>query len=311
MRVCLMIEGQEGVRWDEWVALARACEGSGLEGLFRSDHYTGLLAGPSGSLDAWATLAALGALTERIRLGTLVSPATFRHPAVLARNAITVDHVSGGRVELGLGAGWNEQEHVENGFPFHDLGWRLERFREQLEIVHRQLREDEPFNFEGRHYHLRGSQALPKPVQRRLRVIVGGSAKRGTADPAARFADEYNTTAASPEDCRIRRRLLDEACERAGRDPSTLPLSLMTFGLVGADAAEVESRRRRLAQRLGRAPSEVGRSESAIVGTVDQVVERLAEYEAAGVTRVMLQHLAHDDVEMVELLGSQVSPRAA
>ena len=312
MRVCLMIEGQEGVRWHEWLALARACEDSGLEGLFRSDHYTGFFGGDGGSLDAWATLAGLAARTERIRLGTLVSPATFRHPSVLARNASTVDHISGGRVELGMGAGWHEPEHVQNGFEFRDVAWRLERFREQLEIVHRQLRERDEFDFEGRHYHLLDSRALPKPVQVRLPLIVGGSAKRGTADPAARFADEYNTTSASPDDCRHRRRLLDEACERAGRDPSTLPLSLMTFGLVGGDEGAVQDRRRRLAERLGRSADDIGGpSESTLVGTVDQVVERLREYEAAGVTRVMVQHLAPDDVEMVALLGREVAPRVA
>ncbi len=303
-----MLEGQEGVTWPQWLALARACEDNGLEGLFRSDHYSGLEGGAGGSLDAWATLAALAARTERIRLGTLVSPGTFRHPSVLARNAVTVDHVSGGRVELGLGAGWHAREHREHGFEFHDLSWRLERFREQLEIVHRQLHEEEPFDFEGRHYKLEGSCALPKPVQRRLPIIVGGAAKRGTADPAARFADEYNTTGASPDECRARRRRLDEACERAGRDPATLPLSLMTFCLVGADREDVERRRRRLAERLDHFPSD---SNTTIVGTVDDVSERLREYESAGVTRVMLQHLAHDDDEMVALLGREVAPRVA
>jgi alkanesulfonate monooxygenase SsuD/methylene tetrahydromethanopterin reductase-like flavin-dependent oxidoreductase (luciferase family) len=311
VRICLMIEGQEGVRWDEWLALARACEEFGLEGLFRSDHYTGFHGGDGGSLDAWATLSALAASTERIRLGTLVSPSTFRHPAVLARNAITVDHVSGGRVELGMGAGWNEREHVENGFPFHDAGWRVGRFREQLEIVHRQLRDNEPFDFDGRHYVLRASHALPKPVQRPLPIIVGGSAKRGTADPAARFADEYNTVGASPEECRARRRLLDQACERAGRDPATLPLSLMTFCLVGADAADLESRRRRLAQRLGTSPDRLGLTGGPIIGTTEQVADRLHEYEAVGVGRVMLQHLAHDDLETVELFGREVAPQVA
>ena len=130
MRVCLMVEGQEGVTWPQWLALAEACEVSGLEGLFRSDHYSGLVGGEGGALDAWATLAALAEHTRRIRLGTLVSPATFRHPSVLARNAVTVDHVSNGRVELGMGAGWYEPEHVKHGFEFRDLSWRLARFRE-------------------------------------------------------------------------------------------------------------------------------------------------------------------------------------
>ncbi|MCA1682615.1 MAG: LLM class flavin-dependent oxidoreductase, partial [Actinobacteria bacterium] len=193
---------------------------------------------------------------------------------------------------------------VQHGFEFRDIGWRLARFREQLEIVHRQLDEAEPFDFDGEHYRLRGSRALPKPVQRPLPIIVGGSAKRGTADPAAQFADEYNTIFASPEECRRRRRRLDEACERAGRDPATLPLSLMTFGLVGADRAGVE---RRLRRREG-LPRD---ADATIVGTVDEVCERLAEYQEAGVVRVMLQHLLHDDLEMVELLGREIAPRVA
>src|SRR4051812_1900410 len=135
MRVCLMIEGQEGVTWPQWAALARACEEAGLEGMFRSDHYTGFHGGPDGSLDAWATTNALAAITERLRFGTLVSPGTFRHPSVLARMVVTADHVSGGRVELGLGAGWHEPEHRMFGFPFATAKERVARFAEQIEIV--------------------------------------------------------------------------------------------------------------------------------------------------------------------------------
>jgi alkanesulfonate monooxygenase SsuD/methylene tetrahydromethanopterin reductase-like flavin-dependent oxidoreductase (luciferase family) len=140
MRICLMIEGQEGVTWDEWVALARAAETAELDGLFRSDHYSAILRSRAGSLDAWATLAALAPLTSRLRLGTMVSPATFRHPSVLARMAVTVDHVSGGRVEVGMGAGWYEREHLENGFPFLDARARFRLFAEQVEIVVRSWR---------------------------------------------------------------------------------------------------------------------------------------------------------------------------
>lgn len=300
MRVCLMIEGQEGVTWEQWVALARACEDSGLEGLFRSDHYSGLGGGgDGGSLDAWATLSALAATTHRIRLGSLVSPATFRHPSVLARMVVTADHASGGgRVELGLGAGWNENEHVRHGFPFPPLAERLSRFAEQLEIVQRSWTEDE-FDFEGEHYELRGCGALPKPLGK-PNLIVGGSAKRGTVEPAVRFADEYNTTFATPDQCRERRAAVDAAAERAGR--GRLTFSLMTPAVVGADRAEVEERVRRLGPKFRQGPHQ-------ILGTVDEVVERLREYEDAGVERVMLQHLAHEDVEMVELLGREVAPR--
>src|SRR5919106_4186917 len=163
MRVCLMIEGQEDVTWDQWLALAAAWEEHGLEGLFRSDHYESVMGmRERGSLDAWTTLAALAARTSRIRLGTLVSPVTFRHPSVLAKSVVTVDHVSGGRVELGMGAGWMEKEHSGYGFPFPDTPTRMEMLAEQAEIVVRQWTEDE-FSFEGRHYRLEGCTAEPKP----------------------------------------------------------------------------------------------------------------------------------------------------
>jgi alkanesulfonate monooxygenase SsuD/methylene tetrahydromethanopterin reductase-like flavin-dependent oxidoreductase (luciferase family) len=299
MRVCLMVEGQEGVTWEQWVALAQACERAGLEGLFRSDHYTGFHSAHGGALDCWATLSALAAVTDRIHLGSLVSPATFRHPSVLARMAVTADQVAPGRIELGIGAGWNEDEHVRHGFPFPPLAERLSRFAEQVEIVHRQWTEEE-FDFSGEHYELRGSRALPKP-RSKPNLIVGGSAKSGTIGPAVRFADEYNTVFATADECRKRKRRLDEACERAGREP--LVFSLMTGCIVGSDRDDLEARRGRLADFLGRPVSEVGTGAAAIVGTVDEAAERLRELERAGVERVMLQHLLHEDVEMVELLG--------
>ncbi len=297
MRVCLMIEGQEGVSWEQWLALARAAESAGLEALFRSDHYTGFHGGADGALDAWGTVTGLAAVTDRIRLGTLVSPATFRHPSALAKQVVTADRIAPGRIELGLGAGWHEPEHVQHGFPFPPLGERLARFAEQLEIVHRSWLED-GFDFVGEHYELRGARPLPKPPAK-PNLIVGGSARRGTVEPAARFADEYNTIFCDPETCRARRRRVDEAAERAGREP--LVFSLMTGCVVGADEADFRERRRRYAERTGREAEE--RSERMVVGTVEQACERLREYEAAGVERVMLQHLVHDDLETVALLG--------
>jgi F420-dependent oxidoreductase-like protein len=308
MRVALMIEGQEGVSWEQWLALAAAAEDAGIEALFRSDHYLSLDA-PSerASLDAWTTLAGLAARTSRIRLGTLVSPATFRHPSVLAKSAATVDHISGGRVELGLGAGWMELEHRAYGFDFPPASERVARFAEQLELVHRVWTEDEP-SFSGRFYTLDSCPALPKPAQRpRPPIIVGGSALPGTARPAARFADEYNTFGASPEEAARRRRRLDGACAAEGRDPATLPLSVMTGFLIGADAGELRDR----ARRLGGHDVLARFRENGVAGTPDEVVARLAEYEEAGVTRVMLQHLLHDDLDAVEVLGRDVLPALA
>ena len=246
-----MIEGQEDVSWEQWVALARACEEGGLEGLFRSDHYQSVFDIPGrGSLDAWATLAGLAAVTERIRLGTMVSPATFRRPSVLARMVATADHISGGRIELGLGAGWNAHEHEAYGFPFPDLGERMEILEEQLEIVHRQWTEEE-LSFEGRHYRLERCRAEPKPLQQpHPPLILGGAAGPRAARLAAQWADEYNTTFATAEECRERRARIVNACEQAGREPITF--SLMTVCVVGRDPREVLDRARRRLELSGR-----------------------------------------------------------
>jgi F420-dependent oxidoreductase-like protein len=305
MRLCLMIEGQEGVTWPQWVALADACERSGLEGLFRSDHYRSVTDGPAlGSLDAWTTLAGLAACTDRIRLGTMVSPATFRHPSVLANAATTVDHISGGRAELGLGAGWYRREHTAFGFPFPPLGERMEVLEEQAKIITGQWTQ-ESFSFAGRHHRLEDCEALPKPVQRpHLPLIIGGSAKPRTVDVAARLAQEYNLVDATPADCRAARQRLDEACERHGRDPSTLVLSVMATVLVGANEADLARRGRRMAD----AGMDDGDHSTWIHGTVPQAVERLGELAGAGVERMMLQHLLHDDLEAVELFGAELAP---
>jgi F420-dependent oxidoreductase-like protein len=308
MRLCLMIEGQEGVTWPQWMALAETCERTGLEGLFRSDHYRSVSDGPAlGSLDAWTTLAGLAERTERIRLGTMVSPATFRHPSVLASAANTVDHISGGRAELGLGAGWYEREHAAFGFPFAPLGERMEVFEEQAEIIIGQWT-SESFSFAGRHYRLDECEALPKPVQRpHPPVIIGGSAKRRTVDVAARLAQEYNLVSATPADCRAARQRLDEACERHGRDPATLILSVMATVLVGADEADLARRGRRMAA----AGMDDGDHGTWVHGTMAQAAEQLHELAAAGVERMMLQHLMHDDLETVELLGAELAPAVA
>jgi F420-dependent oxidoreductase-like protein len=316
MRLCLMIEGQEDVTWEQWLALAEACEGHGLEALFRSDHYLSVMGRPErGSLDAWATLAGLAARTSRIHLGTLVSPVTFRHPSVLAKMVATVDHISGGRVELGMGAGWHQDEHTAYGFDLPVGAERMDRLAEQLEIVSREWSE-ETFDFDGRYFQVRGLDALPKPVRRpRPNLILGGAAGPRAAMLAARWVDEYNTTFASLEDVRERRQRLSGACEAVGRDPASLTFSMMTSCIVGRDRAEVLERVGRLLDRTGQG----GSAEETladpptrwIVGTVDQVVERLEAYQEAGLDRIMLQHLVHDDLDMVALIGDELVARVA
>ena len=308
MRVCLMIEGQEGVTWDEWVALARAAEDARLEGLFRSDHYSAIVLPLEGSLDAWATLAALATLTSTLRLGTMVSPATFRHPSVLARMATTVDHVSGGRVELGMGAGWYEREHVENGIPYLDSKTRFDLFAEQVEIVVRTWTE-EGFDHDGEHYTLRNQTALPKPVQQpHPPLILGGAAKSRAAALAARFASEYDTGDSSPAELRVKRDRLDAACEEIGRDPATLPLSMMVTAVVGRDRAEVDERLARVRGLLSQ--FEMGAEQNWVQGTVDDVLEQFEKLEAAGVSRVFLQHLDHRDLDAVAVMGEIVRASA-
>jgi F420-dependent oxidoreductase-like protein len=307
MRVCLMIEGQEDVTWEQWLALAGACEEHGLAALFRSDHYESVMGmRERGSLDAWTTLAALAARTSRIRLGTLVSPATFRHPSVLAKSAVTVDHVSGGRVELGLGAGWHEGEHRAYGFEFPPTPVRMERLAEQLELVTRSWTED-AFSFDGRHYQVQDLRALPKPVQRPgPTLLVGGGAGPKSLALAARYADEYNTVGVPLAEVPDRRTRLQNAWREAGRDPETARLSVMTTCVVGRDRAEVTERVRRVLAVTGSDASVtrvVDERPNWLLGTVDQVAERLRELEAAGVSRVMCQHLDHADTEMVAVLG--------
>jgi len=245
MDLCLMIEGQEGVAWPQWVAIAEACERYGIATLFRSDHYSGFHGGQDGALDAWATLAALAARTEELRLGTLVSPGTFRHPSVLAKNAVTVDHVSGGRIELGMGAGWHEAEHVQHGFEFHSAAWRVARFREQLEIVHRQLNEDEPFDFEGKYYTLRSSNPLPKPVQRPLPILVGGK-RHKMLRVIARHADIWNFAGGPLESFQHKSAVLDEHCAAVGRDPATIEKSVLVSTANSAGPFELSDARRQI-----------------------------------------------------------------
>jgi alkanesulfonate monooxygenase SsuD/methylene tetrahydromethanopterin reductase-like flavin-dependent oxidoreductase (luciferase family) len=290
MRLALMIEGQEGVSWEEWVALARTCEEHSVEAMFRSDHYLSPTDPSRVALDAWAVIPALAALTERLELGTLVSPVTFRQPAVLANASITAFEISGGRVTLGMGTGWMEAEHDLYGFPFPEMKTRVAWLAEQIEAVRRFWDE------------------RPRP-----RLIVGGSGRSGTIVPASRWADEYNTVMATPEECAERREKLARACEREGRDP--IPLSLMTGCAIGRDAGEARERIRRRLERAGQQldPDEykAQRGAAAVLGTLEEAAERLRAYEQAGVERVMLQHLDHRDLEMVALIGRELAPAVA
>lgn len=271
-----MIEGQEGVTWPQWEAIARACEEHGIPALFRSDHYLPLEGGEKPVLDAWATVCALAATTSTLRLGTLVSPTTFRHPAVLAKLAATADHISGGRVELGMGAGWHEGEHDAFGFAFGTVGERFDVLAQQLGTVREQLAG--PF--------LPAAPGLP--------LIVGGRARPRSVALAARYADEYNTVFATPEECRERRAVVDAAFAAAGRERPRF--SLMTGCLIGRDAAGYERRRAAVLGDDTPHPAWVS-------GTPDRAREHLAALADAGVDRVMLQLLLHEDLDQIALIG--------
>jgi F420-dependent oxidoreductase-like protein len=308
-----MIEGQEDVTWEDWRAIAAACEEHGVGTLFRSDHYLSVDdRRERGSLDAWLTIAALAATTERLRLGTMVSPATFRHPAVLAKSVVTADHVSGGRVELGIGAGWWEREHEAYGFDLPAVGPRLDALEEQMQVVLGHWAGG-PFSFEGEHYRARDLDARPKPVQQpRPPLILGGSGGPRSLRLAARYADEYNTVMSTAGEIAALRRRLDSACEAQERDPASLPLSMMTGWLVGADREDLRDRAARLsAWKGGDGDGEdflADIRESTVVGTVPEAIEQLQELEQAGLTRIMGQHLLHRDLGAIELMGRDLSP---
>jgi F420-dependent oxidoreductase-like protein len=315
MDLCLMIEGQEGVSWEDWLALAKACEAHGVPGLFRSDHYLNLDGrAERGSLDAWATISALAAVTSTLRLGTLVSPATFRHPSELAKVVVAADHVSGGRVELGLGAGWHEPEHRAYGFEFADVRSRMDRLEEQLEIVHRSWTEG-PFSFSGRHYRLDGLDAQPRPVQSpHPPLIVGGSGRPRSVALSARWADEYNTPFATLDEARSMKARVDAACADAERDP--IAFSLMTGFVCGLDEEELREKAAALAIAQGEPERDVEAWVASppsgwIVGTVDSCATQLRALADAGLARVMLQNLLHTDLETVELIGRQLAPAVA
>jgi F420-dependent oxidoreductase-like protein len=309
MELRIFTEPQQGAAYDDLLATARATEAHGFDAFFRSDHYLVMgggdgLPGPS---DAWVTLAGLARDTSRIRLGTLVTSATFRLPGVLAIEVANVDAMSGGRVELGLGAGWYEAEHTGYGIPFPPLGERFDRLEEQLSIVTGlwSTPVGETFSFSGSHYSVVDSPALPKPAQApRPPIIVGGGGPRRTPALAARFADEFNLPFSPVERFVEQRDRVRSACEAAGRDPDSLVYSVAQVVCCGSTEAEVARR----AAAIGRAPDELRRNGAA--GLPEEVVATLERFAEAGATRCYLQVLDLADLDHVALLGETVLPAA-
>ena len=288
-------EPQEGATYDDLLRVARATEDLGFDAFFRSDHYVAFEGdGRPGPTDAWVTLAGLARETSRVRLGTLVTPVTFRRPGPLAISVAQVDAMSGGRVELGLGTGWHDGEHRQYGIPFPPIGERFDHLEEQLQVVTGLWDAPGRFSFQGEHYQLEDSPALPKPVQRpHPPVIVGGGGKIRTPRLAATYADEFNLPFAGADVTAAQFERVRAACEQTGR---TLVLSAAQTVVCGRDDAEV----RRRADAIGRPPEP---RPGTVVGTVDAVAEQLRAFVDAGATRLYLQVLDLSDLDHLEVLA--------
>jgi alkanesulfonate monooxygenase len=306
MKLRIFVEPQQGASYEQLLAVAQATEAGGFDAFFRSDHYLSMGGdGLPGPTDAWVTLAALARETSRIRLGTLVSSATFRWPGVLAITVAQVDAMSGGRVELGLGTGWYDGEHTAYGIPFPALGERFERLEEQLAILTGLWATPvgEKFSYSGAHYTLADSPALPKPFQKpHPPLILGGAGAKRTPRLAATYADEFNVPFHGVADTQAQFVRVREACESRNRDPATLTLSAAQVVCCGTDEAEVAAR----ARAIGREVDELRANGAA--GTPDEVVARLRELGAAGAGTVYLQVLDLDDLDHLRLLSERVLP---
>jgi len=308
MKLRIFTEPQQGADYRTLRAVTLAAEELGFDAFFRSDHYLkmGSGSGRPGPTDAWATLAGLAVETSRIRLGTMMSSATFRLPGPLAITVAQVDQMSGGRVEFGLGAGWFEAEHTAYGIPFPPLRERFDRLEEQLAIITGLwgTEEGETFSFEGTHYQLKDSPALPKPAQRpRPPVLLGGAGARRTPRLAARFADEFNVPFQTVPDSAAAYARVREACEAAGRYPSSMFYSVAQTVCCGKDEAEF----RRRAAAIGREPENM--RATGVAGTPGEVAAKIAEFAEIGADRVYLQVLDLGDLDHLELIASDVAPQ--
>ncbi|MEI5674885.1 MULTISPECIES: LLM class F420-dependent oxidoreductase [unclassified Nocardioides] len=303
MELRIFTEPQQGATYDDLLAVALEAEELGFGAFFRSDHYLGMgtegLPGPS---DAWITLAGLARETSSIRLGTMMTSATFRHPGPLAISVANVDQMSGGRVELGIGAGWFEAEHTKYGIPFPSTGERFDRFEEQLAIITGLWATSGGFSFDGTHYQVADSPGLPKPTQAKPPVLIGGLGKKRTPALAASYADEFNLPFVDEATTEAQFARVAAACEAIDRDPATMTWSNALVLCVGADEAEVTRR----AAAIGREPDEL--RENGLAGTPQEVVDKISRYAALGAERVYLQVLDLADLDHLRLVAAEVMP---
>jgi F420-dependent oxidoreductase-like protein len=307
MQLRIFTEPQQGADYATLLSVARATEEFGFDAFFRSDHYLAMGgSGLPGPTDAWITLAGLARDTSRIRLGTLMSPVTFRLPGPLAISVAQVDQMSGGRAELGLGTGWFDTEHTAYGIPFPPMAERFGRLEEQLKIIIGlwETAEGEEFSFDGAYYSLAGSPALPKPVQRpRPPVLIGGVGQRQTPRLAAGFADEYNVPFASVADTAAAFGRVRQACQEVGRDAGSLVYSAAQTVCCGRDEAELARRAQATGQSLA------GLRQSGLAGSPAEIVDKLGRFAGAGATRAYLQVLDLHDLDHLELLAAEVMPQ--
>lgn len=307
MELRIFTEPQQGATYETLLRIARASEELGYDAFFRSDHYLAMNAeGLPGPTDAWLTLAAIGRETSTIKLGTLVTSATFRHPGQLAIQVAQTDEMSGGRIEFGLGAGWFAEEHEAYAIPFPALGERFERLTENLEIITGlwSTPVGDLFDYRGKHFEVKSSPALPKPVQSpRPPIIIGGMGKKRTPALAARFADEFNVPFAQVDVVSGQFDVVRDACRAGGREPDELTYSAALTVCVGRNDAEVATR----ADAIGRNVDEL--RENGLAGTPSEVIEKIETYRAIGVSRLYLQVLDLDDLEHLELIANEVAPQ--
>ena len=316
MRFALMIEAQQGLSYLDQLELASLAERLNFEAFFRSDHYRSF-PGPANlpTTDAWTVLAGLARETERIRLGVLVSPVTFRHPGSFAKVVTTVDEMSGGRAEVGVGAGWNEAEHAALGLAFPPIKERADLMEDELAILRGLWDEPDGWSFQGRQVRIEAAAFQPRPVQRpHPPIIVGGEGSPRSLRLAARFADEYNMSSSGPEACAAAFARLDEECRKIGRDPATISRSVMAGLLIGVDEAEVGRRASAQVAVVADPATDAeewleARRERWIIGTPEQARSTVRAFEVAGVRRIMLQDLLPRDPEMIELAARELIGR--
>jgi F420-dependent oxidoreductase-like protein len=303
MDIALMVEGQDGLTWERWQRIGQAAESLGFAGLYRSDHYTNAKPPDKESLELWVSLTWLAGHTQRIEFGPLVSPVSFRHPTMTARMATAVDDLSGGRLHLGLGAGWQEREHTNFGWNLLDVPERFARFEEGLEVISLLLGSDEPVDYEGVYYELHDAILLPRPQRAGgPPLLIGGNGPQRTLPLVAKYAQEWNGVFIAPQTYAERNRLLDELLAENGRAASEVRRSLMTGCVFGHNASALQAK---LARYEGASAADLN-DRGLVAGDGEQVQEQLARYAAAGVQRIMLQWLDLDDMEGLEALASAV-----